>query len=405
MKLFRTIVILATVALVAAVVGCGSDGAGSADLASEHYAAGLLDLNEELAGVDFDEAPWDWDADVEAALAEFEEALEHDPDHCGALLGAAVSRVLGVLTDPQLREVLNDLFPRERGGSARALLWYSRTPDVIGLAERVGRDRGDFDFSELQDYVETVALPEFEAADDRLVRFEELGYEVELLIVLADSLDRRDQMAYVDLDVTDAYFAHAALDALQAVCHLLAAYNIDVDDAQTPQELVELDADFLTLRSGGHMPSAYDELLSVGAHLLAAADALESEVDAQANDLIGESEGLVKLDELLGDSPLEEVRDVGGAIGAALTGGIVVNPGEFAPGAPDLQILIDLDELLNDPLLDLRDYLPEHTWPSPNSVVVTFPVTMPDPTLDGITPEMTDPDWGEIVAWLQSLAD
>ncbi|MFH1502922.1 MAG: hypothetical protein ABIG03_07730 [Candidatus Eisenbacteria bacterium] len=402
MKTGRWFLFAAVSALVVALTGCAGDGPSAADRAGDLYLQGLFELYEGLADVDADDAPWEWDANVDSALSKFEEALEHDPDHCGALLGSALTRVLGVITDPELGEILRRLFPADRGAAPRSLFWFAAPPDVAGLARHFDEHRDDFHFSELQEYVESTALPSLGVADERLTRFEELGCQVGLVIVLPDAAGEKDQLVPVELDVADAYFAHAALDALESVAHLIASYDVDVDDGQSLQTLVETDPDFLTLRPGGHLQSTYGEIASVGLHLLDAADALEAETDEQSDDLITLRDGYVRLEELLGVGALETIRDLGEDIGDALDQGLSFELSDLEPGAPSVTVLVDLDELLNDPLGDLRDYLPAHTWPTPDSMRVTRPVTMPDPALGGVTPGMTDGDWAKIVEWLES---
>ncbi len=386
------------------MAGCGEDGASSADKASDLYSQGLVDLYQAVEGANTDGAPWEWGVDVDDAMAKFDEALGHDPDHCGALLGSALTHVLSVLSNPQLREILGELFPAERGAGGRSLFWYAQTPDVLAMSAALEGRSSDFHFSGLQSYLEETALPEFALADARLARFEDLSCAVNLTIVLPDSQsmrpDERDKILVLNLDVTDAYFAHAALDALRAVSHALAAYDLDRDSGQTLQHLIEDDEDFLTLRAGGHTQLAYEEAGALAAHLIEAASSLEGETDPQENDLITETGGLVELDEILDGPSVELLTELGEDVQTALTDGMQLALTDIDPAAPSLSLLIDVDEMLNDPLVDLRTYLPAHTWPSPDSMSIQRPVSMPDPTLDGITPDLTQEEWDEVVSWL-----
>ena len=78
------------------------------------------------------------------------------------------------------------------------------------------------------------------------------------------------------------------------------------------------------------------------------------------------------------------------------------NPAEDTgePGAPDIDILVDLEELFTDPLNPVTDYFPAHTWLDPMNMNVTEPIDFPDPTFSDITPGMTDAKWGDIFDWL-----
>ncbi|MBD3349068.1 MAG: hypothetical protein GF400_07735 [Candidatus Eisenbacteria bacterium] len=384
-----------------ALAGCGSEGPTDSERASELYLDGLNELYEEISGVDAEQAPWEWSSDVAEAAARFDEALTYDPDHCGALLGSALCHVLLAATDQELAEILDDLFPVSSGTSPRALFWYMDGPDLAAARDLL-RERDDgFYFSVLQSWIETKALPELAIADERLSRFETLGCEVDLVVILPDTLGARDQLLVLDLDVTDAYFGHAAVDALQAACHCLASYDVDVSGSQTPQDVIEYDPDFLTLRANGHLPATYDEITSLGINLELAAESLAGETDGQSDDLITETGGVIELDELLEGSSVDLVRQAGEEIGVALATGMEVQLIDVDPTAPDVSVLVDLDELMNDPLADLREYLPDHSWSSPYDMVITKPVTLPDPTLDGITPDMENEDWAPIVDWLR----
>ena len=88
----------------------------------------------------------------------------------------------------------------------------------------------------------------------------------------------------------------------------------------------------------------------------------------------------------------------------ALENGLSFNPWEDTgePGAPDIPILVDLEEFFTDPLDPITDYFPAHTWSDPESMVVTEPITFPDPTFSDITPDMTNERWGQVFDWLNA---
>jgi len=400
----RGVLVAAILSLAIALCGCGGDGATGAESAGGLYLEGLNALYAELEDEDVDQAPWDWDASFAEAADKFDGALEIDPDHCGALLGSALTHVLLVATDPDLAEIMRELFPDGGGPRPRSLFWYARTPAVTAALDALADARGELHLSELQEYIESTALSELEVADERLTRFESLDCEVDLIIDVPGEGTEDRQLVTIELDVTDAYLAHAALDALQCACRCIASYNVDMDEGQTPEHLVESDADFLTLRYGDHLPAAHAELAALGLNLESAGQSLLEETDPQGNDLVTENEGLVRLDEVLGESSGERVREMGESIGAALDEGVDVELRELDESAPDVVVHLDIGELLNDPLEDMRDYLPEHTWPTPDTMSVTLPLRMPDPTLDGITPDMSEAEWEPVVLWVLGRA-
>ena len=398
------LVMAVAAALVLACGGCGDSGAGSADVATELYQTGLRGLYDALSDVPLDAPPWEWEADVAEPLELFESALEHDPDHCGALLASAVTRVLWVATDPELRSILNELFPEDGRASRGALFWYADGPDPAGLVNCLAPRRGDFHSSELQEYLEGEVLPVLDVADARLNRFEELGCSVELVIVVPAIWPEQPQIVRVEIDVTDAFFVHSALDALQAAVHVVSAYNVDVDDGQTRQSLVQEDVDFVVLRTGDHMPATYAELAELAGHVLEAAHALDAEADPQHDDIVTESEGLLALEEIFGPGALGQIEELGEALSGALTCGLTLNPSDLVaddPGAPNIDIVVNLVELFCDPLEDLREYFPMHTWLTPDSMEIARPISMPDATFDGITAGMSDAAWEDVASWLE----
>ena len=402
MKAIRVAALVALVAGLAVLVhGCGSEGASSGQSADQLFVQGMASLEQGMSGADFDEEPWEWDVDFSEPLARFEEALDQDPEHCGALFGAAFTRLLVILVDPEIGDALDELYPEEERGGADAFLWCAREPDVLGLAQYLRSHRDDFVFSELQEFMEDEVIPALAIADEWLSDFEELDCTIVITVEIPDSIGWGREEVELELDATDAYFVHAPLDAVQAMAHIVCAYDVDFTEEETLQYLIECDPNFLTLRSGDHMPSAYDELIELAAHLTDACDSLEGETDAQNDDLITETGGLIPLDELVGENAVEEIRAIAEDLHGALVDGLTVNPSDDDPEAPDIDILVDLDELFNDPLPDLRDYFPAHTWPEEDDMDVTRPIVFTDPTFDGITPGMTNAEWEELIQWME----
>ena len=387
--------------------GCGDTSAGSADKATDLYEAGVLRLYMALSGVSMEAPPWEWEADVSEPLEFFEAALDEDPDHCGALLGSSVARIIEVVTDPELRVFLRYLSGDREGEPAEALFWYLRMPVPGGAFPRRESPAAELVLSQLQEHLENESIPSLEVADERLRLFEELGCEVDFAVVVPSVTPGDFEVYRFDIDVTDALFVHCALDALEASLHTVCAYNIDRDEGQSLEELVEDDPDFLVLRDGGHLPSTYSELRALADRLSEAAASLGGETDPQDDDVITESEGLISLEDILGQDPLGEIERLSAILEGAVTEGLSVNPSSLAPGdpaAPDIEVMVDVEELLTDPLHDIRLYFPPHTWPTPDSMAITLPIAMPDPTLDGITPTMTDGDWEVVIPWLLSRA-
>ncbi|MCK4415033.1 MAG: hypothetical protein KAY32_15995 [Candidatus Eisenbacteria sp.] len=402
MKTLRALVMLVVIGAIALVlVGCSEDNsADSAATAEELFGQGLAYLEDSMADVNLEEPPWEWDVDTEQANGYFEDALDIDPDHCGALLMAAITRLAMVLQDPDLADILEGLFPddgRGPGGPGDFLFRAFRRPDVYAAAMRLrasGRD--DFPFSELQDFIDAEVLPALEYADGNLLQFEDQN----CVVVLHIEVEEKRETIEFEIDATDVFLLHAPLDALQAVFHIAVSYNVDVDDGQDLQELIDEDPHFLSLRPGDHMASAYSELFEMQDHLSDCAWSMSHETDPQDTDLFTntDDEGWI----LLGAGFADTLAAIAEDIYDGLENGVSFNPAEDTgePGAPDMEIFIDLWELFNDPLDPITDYFPAHTWLDSTSMEVTEPIYFTDPTFSDITPDMTNEYWGDIYDWL-----
>lgn len=406
--------VLCSVALLAASValfglGCGDGGGnggvdgGGGQGADEHFADAMVELEAELSDLDGDAYPWEWEADLSDALDDLEAALDADPNHEGALFMSALTRLAMVMMDPDLGDIMDGIFDGDDGpvGARGAFFWYLEGLDPFLFVELARSDRpDDFPFSDAQAFIEGTVIPALDYADGRLTRFEDLNGSFEIQIVS----EGRREVIVVDIDATDAYFIHAPLDVVQATSHALVSYNVDMEAAQSLEELFEVDPDFLTLRGGSHMPEAHDELLEMADHLSEATLSLDAEVDAQGDDVFTKTAGYIPLedDELFGPGGVDTLRAYSDRIEDALLSGYTVNPADY--GGPNFDILLDFEEFFTNPMEDIRTYLPAHQvpWPDEDSTYVLRPVDFPDPTLDGFLPDMTDGMWEDLFQWVES---
>ena len=405
MKALRPLVVLVVLlgAVALGLFGCSEDkGADEAATADQLFARGIAYLENSMGGVNPEEPPWMWDINLEQANGYFEDALDIDPDHCGALMMAAITRIAMVLQDPDLADIIDGLFPddgRGAGGPGDFLFRALRKPDVYTAARRLKEScRSDFQFSELQDFIEAEVLPALDYADGNLTQFEDQDCVVPLEIEVEESRE----VVEIEIDATDAFLMHAPLDVLQAVFYIAVSYNVDTEEGQTLQYLIDDDPDFLSLRPGDNMASAHSELWEMQYHLSEGASSLRDETDPQDTDLFTntDDEGWIPLGAGFADS----LSFVAGEMLEALENGLNYNPAEDSgdPAAPDIDIFVDLEEFFGDPLDPITDYFPAHTWSDPESMVVTEPITFPDPTFSDITPDMTNEQWGQYFDWLNT---
>ncbi|MFH1864804.1 MAG: hypothetical protein ABIK85_02870 [Candidatus Eisenbacteria bacterium] len=402
MKALRAVVVLAVFGVVGLLLaGCSeTNSADGAPTADELFSQGVTYLEDTMTDADLDQPPWEWDVDMAEANAYFEDALGLDPDHCGALLLAAITRLALVFQDPDLADIVEELFPDEgRGpdGPGTFLFRALRKPDVYAAARRLMASGGDYlSFSDLQDFIESDVLPALDYADGNLTQFE----DQDCVVLLHVEIEEQRAAVEIEIDVSDVFLMHAPLDMLQSMLYMVVSYNVDVAGGQTLQELIDDDPDFLSLRPGDHMASAYTELFEMEDHLSDGAWSLANETDPQDTDLFTNSddEGWIPLGEGFADT----LSSIAAEMHDALTNGLSFNPADDTgdPGAPDIDILVDLEELFTDPLDPVTDYFPAHTWFDSMTMDVTEPIDFPDPTFSNITPGMTDGDWGDVFDWL-----
>ena len=405
MKVLRPLVVLVVLlgAVALGLLGCSEDkGADEAATADQLLAQGIAYLENAMSGVNPEEPPWMWDINMGQANGYFEDALDIDPDHCGALMMAAITRIAMVLQDPDLADIIDGLFPDEGrgpGGPGDFLFRALRKPDVYTAARRLREScRADFPFSELQDFIETEVQPALDYADGNLTQFE----DQDCVVLLDIEVDGRREVVEIEIDATDAFLMHAPLDVLQAVFYIAVSYNVDIEEGQTLQDLIDEDPDFLSLRPGDNMASAHSELWEMYDHLSVGASLLANETDPQDTDLFTntDDEGWIPLGAGFADS----LSGIAGEVLDALENGLSFNPAVDSgdPAAPDIPILVDLEELFTDPLNPITDYFPAHTWSDPESMVVTEPIYFEDPTFSNITPDMTNEQWGQFFDWLNT---
>ncbi len=402
MKKLSTLIVLVVIGAIALVLaGCSKDNsADSGATADELFADGMAHVEDSLGEANMEEPPWEWGVDTEEANGCFEDALDVDPDHSGALLMAAMTRLATVLQEPDLVDIIDDLFPDEGrgpGGPGDAILRGFGKPDIYTAVRRLrasGRD--DLPFSELQDFIEAEVLPALEYADDYLTQFE----DQDGVVVIIFEVEKKRETIEIEIDATDVFLVHAGLDALQSAFYIAVSYNVDAEEGQDFEELIDDDPDFLSLRPGDHMASAGLELFEMADHLSECAQSMLDETDPQDSDVFTntDDEGWVPL----GEGFADDLSSIADDIDDALQNGLEFNPWEDTgePGAPDIDILVDVWELFNDPLDPITDYFPGHTWSDSMTMEVTEPIYFEDPTFDEITPGMTNAEWDEIVEWM-----
>ncbi|MDI6792466.1 MAG: hypothetical protein QME81_06315 [bacterium] len=373
----------------------------------------------------------------------FKEALEKDPNNPEANLGAAITEILLLGEDTEIKEAIEKLqaWLESFGGS------FMGSP--IFMAKRLqtsqkGKAMSAFDvledkpptMSELQDIIKNKVLPEIDYIIKRLEVVENSSWESTTYEVTLDSeaikdfisssfdysemfdsedgedaegiIDEilagfsRDGEVNVEIDKTDVYVYNGMLQLFKSVLSGFCAWNLDIvyEDFEDPEKtktavmkIIEKQSPykkFLTLKDSEMLKTAGNSLDASAAKLLTAMDLLENETDDQQNDLIPQPDTYDEVWEKVKHA-LNQVRD-------ALKGPTTIDFTYYDPEADIPELKINLDAFyFTSQIQDLRDYIipavEKWPWDPPYSEEPEFK----DIDGDGLTPDWNDPTFNGIL--------
>jgi hypothetical protein len=389
-----SLILLAVLALSAA--GCGGDSDNSATptdpvAAEAAVQAGLQALS---AG------------DVAAARAQFATAVSRDPGNPRAQLGLTITDLYLLESDPQIAPLLDQLLaaggpvaarPATHllgGRAANPLARLGVTPAHRYDATSLGR--GLFSLllvaaedppqvSEVQQLLKTVVLARLAAAEGRLGVIEtQPGFVWRIPPSVTDEPDT------IEIDLGEVYMLDALINQLQGIIGLLVPYNFDVNYASVnPESLLTAGTDWGTLHADGaaQLAAARQNMLLANTRLHSAIASINNETDDQSDDVIPIA--------ALSDVDLVDFVDGFDVLHAALNGPQSVEIYDYQ----NQQAFVDvhLGAFFTNPMTDLKAKLPNHTFGVNGDPVVTNPITFPDPTFNGLFPNMTNVLWQQLV--------
>jgi len=252
--------------------------------------------------------------------------------------------------------------------------------------------------TELQDLLRQVVRPAMIEALDHLAEINNSGF----VFTITERMQGEDPTFAnpLELDMTEVFAIQAGLEVILAAMGVATAYHLTPNplsadgfvDAMTPGST------FLTLTSGGaaDLSDALTRALSATAFALEGLDALEAEVDDQADDIIKyDPSGFDGLDA----SDIAEARNVIADVQGALSSptSVTLREGQL----DEFTFTLDAREFFVDPIPDFKAGLPAYvastameegeevphfTWDALNLPDWTFV----DPTFSGILPGMTN---------------
>ena len=409
---------------------------GAQDLTSQRKAArAQAELERVLSDIyDADEIDFDR-IDFSEADRLYREAIEADPSNTEAQFGAAITRLLVLAINEDVRaaqDSLNAYMDNEAGGEL--LLGYL---DLVATTEAAGKlplmtakmtqeaIADPLTVSDLQQTIIEEIIPAIDYSLERLQIVEgDLGFTFELTPEMQG--DEYEEVREIDLG--EAYMLDAQLRLLKAIFQVAIAYNFDFDDNGSYaflddssnekllrhwERLLDPTGTFMTLRSPDAMRDAKASILVAIDKIEQGLGVIRTETDDQYDDLIL-AEDLDDLDDEIDlsdqgdDVPafFREIRTVNIALRKAreILEGTVEIEADFDDDSytPKQTVVFDVGQFFDNPIADLRALLPYHTWhldllqnrnfadelvltdAEGNALQDSPPLVFPDPSFGGV---------------------
>jgi hypothetical protein len=387
----RILTVLVACAALSMVAGCGSDDKATTpvDPAGAEFLAQEGD-QALIAG------------DYALANQKYKGALVKDPTHQRANLGAGVTELALLESDPEITPLVEPLLPAPQRGTtllrgpaparATALVGGRRYgPMLVGRA--LGRlvMQGTSDpvvLSDVQDVIRRRVLPRLIYAESRLDRL-----ELDPGFVLLLSPEMTGGPDTIEVDLGEVRMLDAFVNVIEGWLGIAIAYNFDIPEPTElvpPDSLLAVGTAFGKLNSGGgaNLASARLDFLAAHAELHAAADYILAETDDQGNDAIP----MAAIQDPDFDAVLTEFDNAY----ASLTGPVDVVVQDHV-GA-DVTVQVQLGNFFTNPIADWKTKLPAHSFDSSTGdPIVNNPITFPDPKFNNIFPNLTNTIWQQLI--------
>ena len=323
----------------------------------------------------------------------YREAIEADPSNTEAQFGAAITHLLVLAINEDVRAVQDSLnaYMGNEGGEI-----FLGSLDLVSTTEAAGRlplmtaemtqdaIANPFKVSDLQRTISEEIIP---AIDYSLERLQIVEGDLSFTFELTPKMQGDEYEETREIDLGEAYMIDAQLRLLKAVFQVAIAYNFDFDDNGSYEsfdddsdenilrqmERLDKTGTFMTLRSPDAMRDAKTSILVAIDKIEEGLGAIRLETDDQYDDLIL-AEDLDDLDDEIDlsdqgdDVPdfFREIRTVNTALRKAreILEGTVEIEADFDGDSytPKQTVIFDIGQFFDNPIEDLRTLLPYHTW-------------------------------------------
>jgi len=342
----------------------------------------------------------------------YAEAFLLDPNNLDANLGYAVTQIVLIKDDGEIRRLRDEWidFVENSDVTGPEISLFKISPLI---------DAGDLSLnehkftstlyqssrlilqdpplaSEMQAAIRDIMLPSFEIAIDRMNTITESDSAEEYIFIVTSEMQGSEvdvQEDSVELDLTDFKVFYASLLSARAVFRIFLAYDLDVTsyDSSGFVEALQQNSDFFTLTDASEVNRARADLTKAANLVLEGITFLRNETDNQDDDLITVDPGE--------EDELNEIETTVTDFLDALNGEVTLTKDfDFDENTPDVALTISLRNFFETPPTNPKQLLPSYTiqpdslegdefvWTAQSVDAWVFP----DPTFNGLLPDMTD---------------
>lgn len=332
--------------------------------------------------------------DFSAADRLYREAIAADPRNTEAQFGAALTHLLVLAINEDVRALqdsLNAYTGDDEGSGKLAIVAMdlAATAEIAAksplLVAKMTQDaiEDPLKVSDIQKTIEEEILP---AIDYALERLQIVEGDPDFTFELTPEMQGDQEEEPREIDLGEVYMIDASLRLLKAVFLVVTAYDFDFDDNGSyaflddgsnenvlrHMERLDKTGTFMTLRSADAMPGAKASILTAVDKMEQGMAAVRAETDDQDDDIIL-ADDLDDLDEEIDLSDQDampvffrDIRTTGDALGKVreILEGTVEIEADFDgdEDTPKQTVVFDVGQFFDNPVQDLRTLLPYHTW-------------------------------------------
>ena len=364
----------------------------------------------------------------------YREAIAADPSNTEAQFGAAITHLLVLAINEDVRAV-QDSLNAYMGNEGRGEIFLGSL-DLVATTETAGRlplmtaemtQDAIANPLKVSDFQQTISEEIIPAIDYSLERLQIVEGDLSFTFELTPKMQGDEYEESREIDLGEAYMIDAQLRLLKAVFQVAIAYNFDFDDNGSYEsfdddsdenilrqmERLDKTGPFMTLRAPDAMRDAKASILAAIDKIEEGLGAIRVETDDQDDDLIL-AEDLDDLDDEIDlsdqgdDVPafFREIRTVNTALRKAreILEGTVEIEADFDGDAdtPKQTVVFDVGQFFDNPIADLRTLLPYRTWhldllqnrnfadelvltdAEGNALEDSPPLVFPDPSFGGV---------------------